>query len=144
MRYRGQAFELDTQLDPAAVASADTAAIAEAFHGAHEQVYGHADRHAPLQVIAIRLVIAGETAKPELPRQEPVDADAPVQREAEVWMDGQMRGIKLYRRGDLCAGHRFTGPAVVAQDDCTTVVPPGFAVTVDAYSNLRIKKEAAP
>jgi N-methylhydantoinase A len=142
MRYRGQAFELDTPLDPAAIAAADTSAIADAFHRAHEQVYGHADRHAPLQVIAIRLVISGETAKPELPRQEPVLADAPVQREAEVWMDGRMRPIRLYRRGELRAGHHFAGPAVVAQDDCTTVVPPGFAVTVDAYSNLRITKEA--
>jgi N-methylhydantoinase A len=69
-------------------------------------------------------------------------ADAPVQREAEVWMDGRMRPIRLYRRGELRAGHHFAGPAVVAQDDCTTVVPPGFAVTVDAYSNLRITKEA--
>jgi N-methylhydantoinase A len=142
MRYRGQAFELDTPLAADAVAAADPAELAEAFHAAHEQVYGHADRGAPLQVISIRLVISGETDKPELPRQTRVDTLAPVARHAPVWMDGQQREAAVFRRADLRHGHRFSGPAIVTQDDCTTVVPPGFAVTVDEYANLRIKPEA--
>ena len=36
------------------------------------------------------------------------------------------------------AGHRFPGPAVITQEDCTTVIPPGFTATVDAWTNLRI------
>ena len=143
MRYRGQAFELDTALDAEAVAAADPARLAEAFHAAHEQVYGHADRGAPLQVISIRLVISGETDKPELPRQARVEAPAPMVRRATVWMDGAAREAALFRRADLRHGHAFHGPAIVTQDDCTTVVPPGFAVTVDEYANLRIKPEAA-
>ena len=68
LRYRGQSFEIDTALDAGIVTAADHAAIAEAFHQAHERVYGHADRAAPLQAIAIRLVISGATAKPEMTR----------------------------------------------------------------------------
>jgi N-methylhydantoinase A len=141
MRYRGQAFELDTPLAAAAIEAADAGAMAEAFHLAHEQVYGHADRKAPLQLIAIRLVIAGQTAKPELPRHTPVSAPAPMLRLAEVWMDGATRQVGLYCRADLLAGHHFRGPAVVTQDDCTTVVPPGFTAIVDEYTNLRITPE---
>jgi N-methylhydantoinase A len=143
MRYRGQAFELDTPLDAHAVASADGDAMAAAFHTAHEQVYGHADRRAPVQLIAIRLVISGATAKPELPRHELQPGPAPMLRLAEVWMDGQIRQVGLYRRADLQAGQSFPGPAVVTQDDCTTVVPPGFTAIVDAYTNLSITPEAA-
>ena len=143
MRYRGQAFELDTPLTAEAVAAADPARLAEAFHAAHEQVYGHADRGAPLQVISIRLVISGETDKPELPRQARMSGPAPILRHAPVWMDGAQRDAAVFRRGDLRHGHGFRGPAIVTQDDCTTVVPPGFAVTVDEYANLRIKPEAA-
>jgi N-methylhydantoinase A len=142
MRYRGQAFELDTPIDAQSVASADRTAMAEAFHTAHEQVYGHADRHAPVQLIAIRLVISGQTAKPELPRHALQPGPAPMLRLAEVWMDGQIRQVGLYRRADLLAGQSFPGPAVVTQDDCTTVVPPGFTAIVDAYTNLRITPEA--
>jgi N-methylhydantoinase A len=142
MRYRGQAFELDTPIDAQSVASADRTAMAEAFHTAHEQVYGHADRHAPVQLIAIRLVISGQTAKPELPRHALQPGPAPMLRLAEVWMDGQTRQVGLYRRADLLAGQSFPGPAVVTQDDCTTVVPPGFTAIVDAHTNLRITPEA--
>ena len=44
----------------------------------------------------------------------------------------------MYRRADLRAGQTFAGPAVVVQDDCTTVIPGGFQARVDEYANLRI------
>ena len=47
------------------------------------------------------------------------------------------------RRADLGPGQTFAGPAVVTQDDCTTVVPPGYVTRVDEYANLRITREAA-
>ena len=141
LRYRGQSFEIDTPLDAAVVAAADQAAIAAAFHRAHERLYGHADRTAPLQVIAIRLVISGTTAKPELPRREPVAGPAAEAGRTQVWMDGAWRSAALFHRADLLAGQTFGGPAVVTQDDCTTVVPPGFTVRVDEYTNLRIMRE---
>ena len=34
--------------------------------------------------------------------------------------------------------------AVVAQDDCTTIVLPGFSVRADAYANLRITQASRP
>jgi len=143
MRYRGQSFEIDTALDAQIVEAADAGAIAEAFHVAHERVYGHADRTAPLQVIAIRLVISGATAKPELPRQALQPGPAVNAGHADAWIDGATRSVTLYRRQDLLAGQYFAGPAVVMQDDCTTVVPTGFTATVDEYTNLRIVRETA-
>jgi N-methylhydantoinase A len=144
MRYRGQSFEIETALDAGIVASADDAAMAEAFHRAHERVYGHADRKAPLQVIAIRLVISGATAKPEMTRHALQPGPATPAGHAQVWVDGAMRSAALFSRGALLPGQTFGGPAVVMQDDCTTVVPPGFAVRVDEYTNLRIVRETAP
>lgn len=138
MRYRGQSFEIDTTLDPKALESGDVAAIAEAFHLEHERVYSHADREAPIQVISLRLVISGKTAKPTFPKQALRPGPAAKLDDVEVWVDGAMRQVSLYRRADLLPGQSFVGPAVVTQDDCTTVVPLGFSVTVDEYANLRI------
>jgi N-methylhydantoinase A len=143
LRYRGQSFEIDTALDAAMVAAADHAAIAEAFHRAHERLYGHADREAALQVIAIRLVISGATAKPALPHHAPHPGPAVESGRSDVWIDGEMRSAALFNRAALLAGQTFAGPAVVMQDDCTTVIPPGFSVSVDAHTNLRIVREAA-
>lgn len=142
LRYRGQSFEIDTALDPDTIAGCDVAAMAASFHREHERVYGHADPHAAIQVISLRLVISGKTAKPAFPRQELKPGLAQPIRQAEVWLDGTQRQIDLYRRADLTPGQTFAGPAVVTQDDCTTVVPPGFVTRVDEYANLRVTREA--
>ncbi|WP_298956883.1 hydantoinase/oxoprolinase family protein [uncultured Methylobacterium sp.] len=143
LRYRGQSFEIDTPVDAVSAETGDVAAIAAAFHAEHERVYGHADRHAPLQVISLRLVISGRTAKPVLPRHDLVPGPAPVVRTARAYLDGAEREVAVYRREDLRPGQTFAGPAIVTQDDCTTVVPPGLAARVDAHANLRITPEAA-
>jgi N-methylhydantoinase A len=140
MRYRGQSFELDTMLDAAAVAG-DTKAMAAAFHAEHRRVYGHADPAAAVQVISLRLIISGRIAKPEFPRHALVSGAATPFRHADVWIDGARHSIAVFRRTDLQPGQIFAGPAVVTQDDCTTVVPPGMAARVDEYANLRIATE---
>jgi N-methylhydantoinase A len=141
MRYRGQSFEVDTPLDAAVVANGDTEAMAAAFHAEHRRIYGHADPTAAVQVISLRLVISGQTAKPEVKRHELVSEPATPRRHAEVWIDGAHRSVAVFARSDLKPGQSFAGPAVVTQDDCTTVVPPGMTVSVDAYANLRIIPE---
>jgi N-methylhydantoinase A len=143
MRYRGQSFEIDTALDAELVAAADHAAIGEAFHRAHERVYGHADRAALAQVIAVRLIVTGQTAKPAPPRQALHPGPAPSAGQTRVWIDNAWHGASLYQRAALLAGQTFAGPAIVMQDDCTTIVPPGFAAVVDEFTNLRITREIA-
>ena len=144
LRYRGQSFEIDTALDPDTIEACDVAAMADAFHREHERIYGHADPHA---------ADPGDLATPRHQRQDgqarlsrvmsSSPAPAPPIRQAEVWLDGAQRQIDLYRRADLVPGQTFAGPAVVTQDDCTTVVPPGYVTRVDEYANLRITREAA-
>jgi N-methylhydantoinase A len=142
MRYRGQSFEIDTTLDGAAVEAGDLAALGQAFHVEHERIYGHSDPHAAIQVVTVRLVIAGKTKKPEIPRRELQPGPAEKAGEIEVYLDGQTRRVGLYHRKALLPGQTLDGPAVVAQDDCTTVVPPAFTLSVDAYGNLRITSGA--
>jgi N-methylhydantoinase A len=45
LRYRGQSFELTVPLD---------GDVAEAFHRAHEERYGYADRERQLELVAVR------------------------------------------------------------------------------------------
>jgi N-methylhydantoinase A len=47
----------------------------------------------------------------------------------------------IYDRYKLPAGASFAGPAVVEEFDSTTVVHPGFAVSVDDLGNLVIERE---
>ena len=136
MRYRGQSYEIETEIDPVHVARGDLAGVAEAFHRRHEQVYQHADRDAAVQVINLRMVIVGWGPKPRFPESRRIDAVPEPRRHLRVFMDGGPRRVPLYVRADLVPGHRFEGPAVVAQSDCTTCVPGGLGGVVDGFGNL--------
>jgi N-methylhydantoinase A len=113
-------------------------AVREAFHQTHERLYRYRDREAVIQVISIRVVAKVRTPRPELtPIREssgPVDSVKTVQ----CWMDGASRQVPLYRRGDLCAGDRLPGPAIIIQDDTTICVLPNFEVNVDRWGNLHL------
>ncbi|NKC31214.1 hydantoinase/oxoprolinase family protein [Falsiroseomonas selenitidurans] len=143
MRYRGQSFEIEVPLQESWIEAGDLAAMTEAFHQAHETLYGHADRGAPLQAIALRIVVAGTVPAPRLPEQARVAGTPEVLREVEIWLDGRAQRAPLYRRDALRHGHRFAGPCIVLQDDCTSCIPPGMAGEVDRMGNLRLTQEGA-
>src|SRR5437868_9178497 len=75
LRYFGQSFELTVPIQPG---------LAEAFHRAHEERYGYADRGRELELVAVRT--AATTTGPvfDLPAGEPFHAEGP----ATVELDG--------------------------------------------------------
>ncbi len=138
MRYRGQSFEIDTLV----AEDGDVAAMAAAFHAEHERIYEHADVEAPVQVINLRLVVIGEPPKPSFSRLAAAEGEAAPAETVEVYAGGERHPAGIYHRTDLRAGQHFQGPAVVAQDDCTTCILDGFAASVDGYGNLILEMEA--
>jgi N-methylhydantoinase A len=66
----------------------------------------------------------------------------PTERDLRVFFDGAWHEVPLYRRAELRAGHRFAGPCVVAADDSTACVPPGYAARVDAAGNIVLQASA--
>jgi len=61
LRYAGQSFELTLQLQED---------LAEAFHGAHEEQYGFAERDREVQLVAVRTADIRQGPELELPRGE--------------------------------------------------------------------------
>lgn len=143
MRYQGQSYEIETPLDRAWVEAGDVAAIADAFHAEHDRLFGHASEEAPVQIVNLRVVASGATPKPALTRPPPANGPAIAERLVSGWFDGGMHDVALYDRAALRPGHCVAGPAIVAQDDTTTVVPPGFVIDVDGFGNLVIARRVA-
>ena len=141
MRYRGQSFEVETGLDAAAIENGDLQAFADAFHDAHEALYYHSDREAPVQIINLRLVALGRTTKPEFTREAERKRRAEPERRIPVYAGGCHREVPLFLRRRLNPGDRIEGPAVVAQEDSTVCVAAGFTGRVDGYRNLLLHRE---
>ncbi|UWU30861.1 hydantoinase/oxoprolinase family protein (plasmid) [Rhizobium sp. WSM1274] len=140
MRYLGQSFEIETPIEASWLREGDAAQVRRAFHREHERLYGHADGKADVQMVSLRLVICGATPKPPLNPIAIAETPAEPRFLVEGWFSGRSLTTAVYHRADLAAGHVFRGPAIVAQDDTTTVVPPAFNVLVDRFGNLVITK----
>ena len=136
MRYRGQSFEIEAFLDPGAVKKGDVAAMAESFHATHEQIYTHADRDAPVQIINLRLVALGQNPKPQFEPVSEQHRPATVEGQLSIYAGGERSIAALYRRENLKPGETFSGPAVVTQSDATVCIPKSFHARVDGYGHL--------
>ncbi|MFS8055409.1 hydantoinase/oxoprolinase family protein [Rhizobium sp. BR 317] len=143
MRYLGQSYEIEVALQGDWLEEIDADAIVNAFHAEHKRLFGHAASDSPVQMINLRLTISGATPKPYLAELSPAYEPAQPRFPVEAWFDGRLAATAVYHRSDLRAGHRLTGPAIIAQDDTTTVVPPDFAVDVDRFGNLVITRVEA-
>ncbi len=139
LRYRGQSYEIDAELEAQWIEEGNINKIAGAFHVAHEKIYEHSDEKAEIQIINLRMVIIGEPKKPEFKPFEKKLSAVQARQEITVFENGDTNAGKIYRRSEMRAGDKLSGPAVIIQDDCTTCVPTGFDVLVDGYGNLIIQ-----
>jgi N-methylhydantoinase A len=131
LRYVGQSYELTVPFD-------DGADMASAFHRAHALRFGYSDEREPVQVVNVRVKARGRVDAPHLPRQtdEEVGASAAEPRTHQVVFSGAggeliWHDTPVYLRERLAPGAVLIGPAIVAQYDTTSVLPPGWSATVD-------------
>jgi N-methylhydantoinase A len=134
MRYEGQAYEI-------IVPHAPDADFVEAFHAAHERLYGYRNQDKPVQIVNLRVRSRGVPHKPELERiGQGGDSPEPAAMlgSRSVVFEGERLETTVIDRDRLLAGNRFAGPAVVVEYSSTLLIPPFASVSVDAFGNLVI------
>jgi N-methylhydantoinase A len=141
MRYVGQSYEIDVSVDPVWLETGAVARLLDAFHRAHERVFGHADPHAPVEVVNVRVQLRG--LRPRVPLTEaPASTGAAPTGARRIWLDGRPVQARVYERDSLGQGDRLIGPAIVEQPDTTVLVPDGHVAAVDRFGNLLVRMEA--
>jgi N-methylhydantoinase A len=141
MRYSGQAFDLPVPLPEALRRRPDAAALTELFHQAHEKIYSFRDPSSSVEITAERLRVVGEIPPIALPRLSG-EAQAPHPATTRrLFLDGEYLAAAVYRRDDLRRGQALRGPAIIEQEDTTTLVLPGWSAGVDEIGNLLIARE---
>lgn len=139
MRYAGQAYELRVALPEHNVS---VEAIAEAFHREHERIYGFRDTQTAVELGTARLAMVGETTK--LARQRIAGGSgSPVPRGVRaLFRKGGWLEAAVFGREALGAGDAISGPAIIEQDDTTTILLPGWCARVDVAGNLHLERTA--
>ena len=128
VRYAGQSYEITVPL---------RARFRDDFDRQHERLYGYSDPNRAAEVVNLRVVAAGITAKPRLPyvKKPPKHRPRPAAFRAGRF-DGRSRRVALYRWPDLEPGHSASGPAVITGPEASVVIPPDFQFQIDGFGNV--------
>ncbi|MGI9332108.1 MAG: hydantoinase/oxoprolinase family protein [Gammaproteobacteria bacterium] len=138
LRYCGQGHELAVGLPGHALCGADRDTIRRDFERTYERVYGLTMPDVPIE--AVSWSITASTKVEPAPRigAMPRSNVGPAGNTRTMYdpFSGSMVEAAVHQRCALCAGATIEGPALVVEDETTTVVPGGVSATVDAGGAL--------
>jgi N-methylhydantoinase A len=136
MRYAGQGYEMS--IGCGRLATDALAELRRSFDEQHKSMFGHMAPEEPVEVVSYRVRGIGLVPAVSLPKFAPDGkrlADALRERRM-VCFDGAAIDCPVYQRERLDVGLTLTGPAILDQFDCTTVICPGQVGRVDEWKNL--------
>ncbi|MEO0423614.1 MAG: hydantoinase/oxoprolinase family protein [Pseudomonadota bacterium] len=135
MRYLGQEYSINVRLP-----AMDLGQILEAFHEAHARRYGHSSPGAPVEFVNLRVAAFGALARHSGGAQAAGEGDPQQLGTRDIVFSGQTVNTSIVARDALPAGYQTVGPLVIEEQSATTVVPPGWGVTVDGQGNIVLKR----
>jgi N-methylhydantoinase A len=139
LRYYGQAFEVRVPCD------GDADRAVDAFHDAHERLYGYCFRDRPEQQVEwvnLRVTGVGPIRRPSLRPLAPTTGGLERARTGtrSVSFGQSTVDTPTYARDRLAPGDVVAGPAIVEEYGSTVPLHPGFAARVDALGNLVVSR----
>ncbi|WP_051482128.1 hydantoinase/oxoprolinase family protein [Paraburkholderia nodosa] len=145
MRYRGQGYEIAVPIErlPATVQS-----LSHAFQAEYARLFGRIIPDGEIEVVSWQLRLSKATwtaaTASDAPQARLSEAEFVSTREIFEPRIGSMVNHRIYERKRMNVGSRFTGPAMIFEDETSTVVPASFDGHVDEQGNLVLtKKEQA-
>ncbi len=137
MRYAGQNFNLDVRLPDLSWRDGGWSCLLEEFEREHKAKYGFALEGEPIEVIQLRVTARAD--EPYRPMQRVPGASRP-DRHRLVWFtNDQPQDCRIVWRSTLVQGEIIVGPAIIEEEDSTTLVGPDDVAHVDRGDILRIE-----
>jgi N-methylhydantoinase A len=123
LRYVGQEFTLSVPVSSDAIKKGERQKIRAAFDALYEHRYAHHSPDEPVEMVNIRLAAIRKRPKlrfPGLARR----AGAKASRRRDVYLGDPRKPVPcpIYQRGELGAGARIKGPALIEEHGTTTVL----------------------
>ena len=145
MRLFGQLHEIEVPWPRGIIDDRSLETIGERFAEVYTARYTSLYSGAVTQVISFRVRASGQ--KPDLilgkAKAEGAAADA-LKSQRDVWFGNAAVRTAVYDRYALAEGVMIQGPAIIEEQEATTIIPPGDRVRVDNVGNLRVQVESAP
>ena len=140
MRYVGQAYELEVPFPEGKgkITKDIIQDVVRRFHDIHQSVYQHSHPGNPVEFITFRVVFSQEPQPAPTLHKLKSGAEATPKGWRQAYFDEYQGFVDtpLYERASLALGQKIEGPAIVEQEDTTTVIYPNQRAEVDDWGNL--------
>jgi len=142
MRYRGQGHEITVSLPPGPFDRASRDKLIKLYEDGYATTFGRTIPGLGVEIMnwTLRLA-AGQAAVPKIAPQ-PADLASKARGSRPVYdpADQDMKDVSVYHRADLTIGSFVPGPAVIAEDETTTIVPKSFAARISPIGAILLEK----
>jgi N-methylhydantoinase A len=142
MRYKGQGHEIAVPLPARRYTAEDGALLRDAFETAYRALYRRTIPGVEIEVLSWVLTVSGPVPSIEDKQESLVPSRPKPARLRRVLdpIDGEFRDVPIYYRRDLSPGAAIAGPAVIVEDETSTVVSPRFDAVIDGFGYIELRR----
>ena len=146
MRYRGQGHEIAVPLPARGYRADDAALLHTAFEQEYRRLYSRVIPGVEVEVLSwVLLLSAPRPAEADTPASSPQAYTPQPVRSRPVFdaETGEFIEVAIYERRSLRPGAVIPGPAVIVEDETSTVVSRLFEARVDGYGYIELRRRAS-
>jgi N-methylhydantoinase A len=147
VRYRGQAFELNTPWpvlgDSGLPDEAALTQLVASFHGLHEKQYAYSTPEDAVEIVTVRAVGVGLLEKPALHATDSNKLAGLEHKTRELVLDGRQQAVPVIKRAAIVAGDAAKpGPLIVEEDYTVLLIEPGWSILAIDGGDLMCERSA--
>lgn len=142
MRYVGQGHEIAVPIPARALTEADVAAIRAEYDRLYAAFYDRPVPGSDVEILSFAVTVAtvpqAVGAAPAPPARGPATrARTQAVRDTTT---GAVADWAIYERTSLSPGATLDGPAIIAEDETSTLVGPGWRAEIDGFGYIRLSQ----
>ncbi len=143
MRYVGQGHEIPVALPPGRLGETEVAGLRAAFDAEYARFYDRPVPGSDVEVMSYAVLVATVPGvAPATVAAEAVPGSVRTQQVRDT-ATGEVGSWTVHDRATLAPGHSVPGPAIIAEDETSTLVGPGWRAAVDGRGYLDLAREDA-
>ncbi len=143
MRYRGQGHEIPVPMPGGIYRSDDVAVLLAAFEAAYRRLYSRVIPGVEVEILSWVLVLSAPAPEADGPPASPPPPSTPPPARRRAVFDpesGEFAEVAIHERAALAPGAVVPGPAVIVEDETSTVVGRRFDARIDGFGYIELTR----
>ena len=145
VRYVGQGHELRVEVPNKVLTRDDLTRLRQDFEAQYMRIYGMTLKDSSIETVTWSVTVSTPDEAVVASKPSPKAAAPQPTGRRTVYEPGLGRPVEMpvYWRFDLAPGAPVAGPAVIAEDETTTIVPAGFTAALNDLGYIVMESTAS-